>query len=110
VLIKQQWSAHLLLGGGGGGEATLRWRADNQKVGGRRAREKVDGRGRQERQPKNHPQLSNSLFLGKSEGPPSRGIGDHHTTRWNGQHGLCSRPCGERGEIKRVEETTYAPV
>jgi hypothetical protein len=30
----------------GGGEKQHRWRADNQKVGGRRARDKVDGRGR----------------------------------------------------------------
>jgi hypothetical protein len=32
--------------GGGGETDTHRWRADDQKVGGRRAREKVDGRGR----------------------------------------------------------------
>ncbi len=41
-------------------------------------------------------QLSNSLLLGKSEGP-SRGIGDHHTTRRNRPHGLWSRPWGEGG-------------
>ncbi len=84
-----------ILGGGGERErrTTLKWRADNQKVGDRRAREKekVDGRGRRERQP-NGPQLSNSLMLGTSEGP-SRGIGDHHTTRQNAEsattvHGL----------------------
>ena len=34
--------------GGGRETDTHRWRADDQKVGGRRAREKVDGRGRRE--------------------------------------------------------------
>jgi hypothetical protein len=41
VLIEHQWGTHLLFFFGGG-EKQHRWRADNQKVGGRRAREKVD--------------------------------------------------------------------
>jgi hypothetical protein len=39
VLVKHQWGTHLLFGGD---KTTHRRIADNQKVGGRRAREKID--------------------------------------------------------------------
>ncbi len=101
MLIKQQWGTHFVVLGGR--EKQHRWRADNQKVGGRRTREKTAKK--KEDSQKKRPQL-----LGKSEGP-SRGIGDHHhTTRRNRPHGLWSRPCGERGGIKELKKTAYAPV
>jgi hypothetical protein len=49
----------------GGGEKQHRWRADNQKVGGRRAREKVDGRGRRERQQKKRLSAIQLLIVGE---------------------------------------------
>ncbi len=41
MLVKHLWGTHLLFFWGGR-EKQHRWRADNQKVGGRRAREEVD--------------------------------------------------------------------
>ena len=43
VLVKHQWGTHVFFFGGG--EKQHRWRADDQKVVGRRERDKIYGRG-----------------------------------------------------------------
>ena len=42
VSVKHLWGTHLLFSGEGGEREQHRGRADNQKVGGRRTREKID--------------------------------------------------------------------